>query len=194
MFTKASQMLFILLLTLLVLACVASISRASKSSTQEQKASSVITIPQDTVEKLYLDTLFRTMRIPYSAEDINHLSPMLSKDLQQRLEQFQRDVDAWMNDPANAGLKLPAVEGPLFMAQSSNIDRIDIGQTQQRGKLVAVAVSLASTTVMGRYEWQDRLVLKQVDGQWLLDNIEFDTANIKGEAVYTLDQRLRLED
>lgn len=147
--------------------------------------------PEETVKALYGDSTFLNLRNRIPAEVIAHLSPCLTAELKAHLEQHNKDVKAWMENPKNANLKLPVREGPIFVSNYEGANAFKVGEARVDGTKAEVPVSLSVNDVMGSFEWVDVAVLHQVGDVWLLDNIQFQPDNGDG---YTLLKRVALEE
>jgi len=87
--------------------------------------------------------------------------------------------------------KLPMAEGPIFFSNYEGADSFEIGHATIDGTEAQVPVSFTYTEGADTVRWVDTVMLRQVDGVWLMDDILFDPQRWDH---YTLRERVALDE
>ena len=145
--------------------------------------------PEDAVQELYADEVFRDARNGLPADQLRRLRDRFTPELVERFESYDRDVARWLAEHKNETLKAPVSEGPVFISNYEGATRFSIGRAAVEGTRAEVPVALSYTEGAETVRWVDVAMLRLVDRAWLLDDIRFDPDGSAGE---TLRQRITL--
>jgi hypothetical protein len=147
--------------------------------------------PEGTVGELYADETFFHARNAFPSSMMQRFSRCFTPELVRHFEAHNENVERWIEDHGNAGLKLPMSEGPIFLSNYEGADTFSVGRATVDGTKAEVPVSFSYTEGADTVRWVDIVLLRLVDGVWLMDDIRFDPERWDD---YTLRKRMTLDD
>ena len=147
--------------------------------------------PEGTVGELYADPDFFNVRNAVPPAMLQRLSGCFTPDLVRHFEANAEDVARWLEEHEGEDLKLPMSEGPIFLSNYEGADGFSVGRAEIDGTHATVPVSFSYTAGADTFRWTDVVMLRRVDGVWLMDDIRFDPERWDD---YTLRQRVSLDE
>lgn len=147
--------------------------------------------PEGTVGELYADETFFHARNSFPPPLVQRFSRCFTPELVRHLQSHNEDVERWIERHENQELKLPMSEGPIFISNYEGADTFSVGRATVDGSTAEVPVSLSYTDRADTIRWVDIVLLRLVDGVWLMDDIQFDPERWDD---YTLRKRMTLDD
>ena len=135
------------------------------------------------VDRFYKMVLALDVRGIASKETIDQLSPLISNDLHMAL--LQALVAETQHIRETKGEEAPLFEGPLFLGVWEGAQRVSDVRWDGRTDQVSYWVTLASDSPDGKQpanSWQDRVVLVQENGRWVVDDLVFLAADVGANA------------
>jgi hypothetical protein len=163
----------------------------SRSSADEGLAPKPGATAQATAEALYGNAIFFHLRNAFPEFVTNNLGACFTKSLLNHFDKSRAAIDHWKELHKDDQLKLPMNEGAIFISVYEGASQFRVGETNLVKDRARVNIHLSYTEGNDVYEWIDIAIFVQVDGKWLLDEIEFDPANRDG---WTLRKRTWLEE
>lgn len=147
--------------------------------------------PRGTVEALYADETFFQLRNSFPPAMVQRFSCCFTPGLVRHFESHNQEVDRWLDEHRGQTLKLPMSEGPIFLSNYEGADTFSVGTAKVDGTYAEVPVSFSYTYGTDTFHWIDIVMLRRVDGVWLMDDIQFDPERWDD---YTLRKRVALDE
>lgn len=147
--------------------------------------------PEGTVGELYADATFFRVRNSLPPPMVQRFSRCFTPELVKHFESHNANVERWIEQHKDEVLKLPMSEGPIFLSNYEGADTFSVGRASIDGTKAEVPVSFSYTEGSDTFRWIDIVMLRLVDGVWLLDDIQFDPERWDD---YTLRKRMSLDE
>jgi hypothetical protein len=145
---------------------------------------------EGTVRELYADAAFLELRNAVPPPMVQRFSACFTPELVEHFEAHNQDVERWFAQH-DGTLKLPMAAGPIFFSTYEGADSFEVGQAEVDGTHAEVPVSFTYTEGADTVRWVDIAMLRQIDGVWLLDDIQFDPQRWDHD---TLRERVALDE
>jgi hypothetical protein len=164
---------------------------AERSPEQESRAPQPQMTPEGTVSELYADDTFFHIRNSFPSAMVQRFSRCFTPELVRHFEAHNENVDRWLEEHKDKTLKLPMSEGPIFLSNYEGADTFTVGRAEVDATQAQVPVTFSYTYGDDTFRWVDVVMLRLVDGLWLLNDIRFDPERWDD---YTLRKRVALDE